>query len=1299
MSDGHGQQDAESPERRYKKPYNARRKIPTIAGYREEKEARQQKAGLNDDNTGAESRGQRAWDAYYRRKDDVQEEEDDEDDDDQYDDYEGRAPASEEQSTGGDEKAADGQHQNQNQVGPTDTSETGGQSADPKQRRKQMKRRNKKQNQQRAERQVTDPITHLPVTIHDFTNKALEDVEENDAAYGETDETATGIKNRDKSDEQLKKETEEMRKGSKGFDQLFPPPAYDVVRDELQRITNKGIWFGLGGSLAIMVGVLAMWRVMGLDGFLGARASPETGRPWGRMSVWLGMSGLAAGGIWAIVAGVRDWTSNRIKDVWDEEVWYADSQRAAKEADMHKAESTVWLNSLVSAVWPLINPDLFTGLADMLEDVMQASLPKVVRMVSVDDIGQGSENLRILGVRWLPTGAASRSVDAEGNLGKEYADQNGNEKGKGTGTSRDMDGDGQDDDTGENVNQPGGEDSGQGQEEGMEAEEGDFVNCEIAFAYKARSTAKTFRDRTKDMHMMLAFYLPSNVKVPVWVDLRGIVGTLRVRLQLAPDPPFFALATVTLLGQPKVDLSCIPLSRKAFNIMDIPLISNFVQASVDAALAEYVAPKSLALDLKGMLAGDDFKKDTSARGIVVITIKCGYDFKVGDQGIPLVKEGGSDPYVSVAWAKFGKPLWSTRLIMDEMNPSWQETAYLLVTPQELDVDERIRVQLWDSDRWTADNDLGRIELDLKSVMKAEESNGKMQDRCDGFRALKAGDDMPGQLEWSVGYFSKARIQKCQLEQQNYDPEVRSMQQLHDKVESTTHQKLREAKVKGDKFVRDESELEQQKAQELKMTQDEMIIASPPPDNYPSGILAITVHNITGLGLERLNKRHAEVEGEASEEEEESDSLPSAFCTVIVNHRKAFKSRTKPKNSKPFFNAGTERFVPDWRNAEVYVSVRDNRVHENDPLLGIVHLPLHELFAKRSQIDGQFPLAGGVGYGRVRISMVWRSVQLQAPPQALGWSVGTLEIKGTISASEVPKEYQGLRMRFLTNLSKAKMYPNTQDGKSYWHGKKDRSLKLAVHQRYSSCLGIQLRHKGRIKDNVPAFAVLWLKDIPDDIEQELTLPVWKGDYDRATACCLEECGEKVGTITMKCQFFSGLGTAHEHWAMKDRNLTDIYEVLEVAQDHYAQARNEQDALVGVEDHEDASTGNASDSSDDANEDDKYGTDPAHPHHSSRANRGTRPDTTATKEQEDAEDGKGQDEDSKERVRNGHAGPIDRIKDYRHHQRMMHRRNRGVLQWRLPRTAEWMHTKLESAEHHVSDLFKHHTKKQPDIETEV
>jgi Ca2+-dependent lipid-binding protein len=134
-------------------------------------------------------------------------------------------------------------------------------------------------------------------------------------------------------------------------------------------------------------------------------------------------------------------------------------------------------------------------------------------------------------------------------------------------------------------------------------------------------------------------------------------------LQLTPDPPFFSLCTITFLGQPKVDISCVPLTKRGLNIMDLPLVSNFVQSSVDAAMAEYVAPKSLTLDLKDMLAGDDFKKDTAARGVVVIDIIHGYDFKMGDASIPLISDGGSDPYVSVGWAKFGKPVFSTRVLL------------------------------------------------------------------------------------------------------------------------------------------------------------------------------------------------------------------------------------------------------------------------------------------------------------------------------------------------------------------------------------------------------------------------------------------------------------------------------------------------------------------------------------------------------------------------------------------------------------------------------------------------------------
>lgn len=46
--------------------------------------------------------------------------------------------------------------------------------------------------------------------------------------------------------------------------------------------------------------------------------------------------------------------------------------------------------------------------------------------------------------------------------------------------------------------------------EGMEAEEGDFINLEVAFSYRTRSSAQKFRDRAKHAHLYVAFYLPGN---------------------------------------------------------------------------------------------------------------------------------------------------------------------------------------------------------------------------------------------------------------------------------------------------------------------------------------------------------------------------------------------------------------------------------------------------------------------------------------------------------------------------------------------------------------------------------------------------------------------------------------------------------------------------------------------------------------------------------------------------------------------------------------------------------------------
>ncbi|KAK3044865.1 hypothetical protein LTS18_000151, partial [Coniosporium uncinatum] len=362
----------------------------------------------------------------------------------------------------------------------------------------------------------------------------------------------------------------------------------------------------------------------------------------------------------------------------------------------------------------------------------------------------------------------------------------------------------------------------------------------------------------------------------------------------------------------------------------------------------------------------------------------------------------------------------------------------------------------------------------------------MAHRQDGFRALKAGEGMPGKLDWSVGYFTKTRILKSQMQQQTADSEVRTLDQLKEKSYRESEGKLREAS-------KDESdEVEQQKHQDLTAAQDRMIISAPPPQDYPSGILSIQIHQITGLELETLNKKKADENEDATDEEESGDDLPSSYCTVIVNHQKIFKSRTKPKTAKPFFNAGCERFIRDWRNTEVHVSVRDARIHEDDPLLGVVYLPLGKMFSKRAQISDYFPLAGGVGFGRVRISMVFRSVQLQAPPSLRGWEYGTLEVHPDIRTEDLPEDLKHMRLKVRTTLGKGK-FRSRKDGT--WKYKHEESVNLAVRKRYSNCVVVEFRKDSALLDKTPAFAILWLKDIPDNEEQTLTLPVWKGDLKR------------------------------------------------------------------------------------------------------------------------------------------------------------------------------------------------------------
>ncbi|KAI9700546.1 MAG: hypothetical protein M1820_006700 [Bogoriella megaspora] len=1203
-----GHNDTEETERRHLHAYTPRHRIPNIQSYRQEKEQRRAKA--NEEETHIAEPSAQEQENESRPG---QQERSDEHNDDQEDKIQGESGI---EGLSKEDKA-------KAQEVTEDTSQALTGSQDAKESRKTMQKRK----DERAQREVTDPVTHLPVVIHDMTANDFKDIPKNESPVGSDHRTITGVGGASKSTTSLQDEAYEQQGSHSNMEKLFPPPNFDVARAELIRLYQRAFTVGLGLIIVALTFLLVLERSFTVSEYV-SRSMPHR-RVSGILASTFVIVGIGLGLGFLIVIGVRQWVENKVREIWETELWEAERQQSKKFEGTKASESPQWLNALLASIWPLINPDLFTSLADILEDVMQASLPKLVRMVSVDDIGQGSESIRVLGIRWLPTGAAAQSVDTRGHLqqGAKNSDRAVPGEGEVEDTAKE--------DENNKDSQKEGEQESEDFAEGMEAEEGDFVNIEVAFAYRSRSSSKRFRDKVKNAHIYMALYLPGNIKLPIWAELRGVVGTARMRLQLTPDPPFVALATLTFLGQPKVDVSCMPLTRKGINILDLPVISNFVQSSIDAAVAEYVAPKSKTVNLKDMLVGDDIKSDTNARGIIVVRIIRGYDFKQGDSGLGPLKDGSADPYVSVGWAKFGKPVFSTRVIQSDMEPQWGETGYIMVTPEELNVDERLRVQLWDSDRTTADDDLGRIEIDLRKLMRDPATNGRMQNYANGFTALSKDEKMPGKLEWSVGYFPKVPILDSQIEQQKVDTSIRNVDQLKRKVDEQSERKLREAK-------HDESrEISQQKAEDLKERADEMICNAPPPNEYPSGVFSIQIHQITGLEYEKINKYQASKDEEENDEAEQGDDLPSSYCTIIVNHQKLFKTRTKPKNSKPFFNAGTERFIRDWRTTDVLVAVRDSRVHEVDALLGVVSLPLNHLYAHSSQTSAIYPLAGGIGFGRIRISTIFRSVKAQLPRNLLGWDYGTLVINSNVtSADDLPHHFQNMHIKFRSSLTSGKMHAT---GEGTWKPHRSDSIHLAVRKRYASPLVLEFRSHAHISDKTRAFSVLWLQEIADDEELDMTIPVWKGDLERAENNYIEECGERLGSIKMKLKFAPGLSGYHVKYSSKDAALQDVMEVLDASGDH--------------EQMEDKDVGSSSSSSesDDEGSKDKLGDD-------------------------------------------GKRGPIGELKDYKNHRHQLHRRNRGLMQWKGPRTLEWMVNRGERTFNRAQGLFEHKGR-ESGVETEV
>ncbi|WFD31648.1 hypothetical protein MSPP1_002687 [Malassezia sp. CBS 17886] len=786
-------------------------------------------------------------------------------------------------------------------------------------------------------------------------------------------------------------------------------------------------------------------------------------------------------------------------------------QRAVKHLDearahMHEArgkqysppmpESAEWLNAAIAVVWKQLDPAAFISVIDLVEDVMQASLPKFIQAVKISDFGLGMNPVRVIDMRGLADVMTDKEYPRK--MWMERADQAASYEKPET----------------------GGEPTEESEERQKDPDQaGDFLNMEVSVCYSALP-GQSSKTRATNVHLLVEFFLGAfdllEITLPVWVQINNFVATVRVRAQIISSPPFLRNVTFTLMGVPSVRISAIPMARALPNVLDLPIISNFVQSSIAAAANMYVAPRSMTMNMRQMLAGDGVKKDTDAVGVLAVKIRYGQNLSSQDAN------GFSDPYCVLSFAKFGRPLYASRIIFVDLNPVWEEVAFLLMSKDDLRSDDSLSLQLWDSDKHTADDIVGRVNKPLRDLVR---NPNKFTPHLSHLMGFEDADRMQGKLCWSVGFFEKAELNSKLTKKPDADAS------------------------------RAEKESER-KPSPVDSEQEALSLNTPPDPQWPSGVLSVIVKHINGLEGREVEKGvdSDEREGPHGQDVQAGASaLPCGYCEIILNDNLVYKTRVKQYSNMPFFNAGTEVFVRDWTQSDLNIVVRDARLREHDPIMGIVAMKLTDLFKDSSQVEQTFSLQDGVGYGKVALSIVFRSVQLQLPAEMRGFNTVSVDL---LSNTEVTGNTQALTEKLnnvrVTIVAGTHAHKFGTMRKQPTGAENEPRLRIPVYDRYSTLLVWRF---GRSLlpgvDAEFAIAVLPLWELADGQITDIDLPVIDGTrLSTLERNCINQQTmkthqfEQIGTLSVRVRVNSGLDESFRGLVegSRDRHEFEMYERL-------------------------------------------------------------------------------------------------------------------------------------------------------------
>ena len=734
-------------------------------------------------------------------------------------------------------------------------------------------------------------------------------------------------------------------------------------------------------------------------------------------------------------------------------------------------ESVEWMNSLVETLWATLQQEFFDNIASQINDTIKPYIPESVpATVKITGLGHGCQSVRVLSMRSLPDSEFGDLVPTHG------------------------------------IDRSGSVEQAKAREKAAEREEGGvFYNLEITIAYHE----PPFKPRKDHMHVdILAMLGP--VPLPIFVQVKEFVATIRIRLQMHPDLPFLKNVTFALTENPKIN-ACVSMGAPwALDLLNLPIIDSVLVSQIDAAAADFVQPKSISLDMTVYVGGSDQKEETETIGVLFVKIHRARNLARQDTRGP-----GADPYLTVAFSKYEKPMYATRIIKGDRNPVWEESAIIMIRSEHVKRQENVLLRLWDSDTTGSDDVSGVCEFPLQELILEANKMHKREDRLQGDTA---GTDAEGVLEWEIGYFPRAEFKK-QLRTDAMDPRDHH----GEKKEVTEDEKVANAQN------------------------------TVPDPNLPSGILGLTIHQCIHVEVDNPNKKsmgHVKVRGQDSDGEEDAeeetvsiDYIPSLYVSCDINDKLNYRTRVKSITNSPTFNSSHESYIRDWRMATLTLSIWDTRKKSSDCLVGVVALKLSELFHESSSIVKFYDVKGGEGTGRIRVSMIFRSVGMKLEESLLGYDIGSFVISSPIVCTG-----DGINTRKLTLRTAGSQRTIKAGDKSegdYTWTLDEKQAMLPVHYRYMSPLVLEFAGitevipgpLGKKMNKNKHFAILWLYKLTDNQEQDFVLPIFKTDNpDRLTQNVVSESDEtmkleKVGEVKFKGRFKAGLDESHKEFLAK------------------------------------------------------------------------------------------------------------------------------------------------------------------------